>query len=225
MEKEMATPSSVLAWHISWTEESGGWQSVGSHRVRHDWARRRTEEKGKQPKHYIAGDRVLDSLLQSFLDSFHAQTHTHVSNRKAFVPMCSVSSFLPLIDVSQASFHFSKVQTSIWAFQVAHWDRIHLPMQETQEMRVWFPGREEPPEDEMATCSSILAWRTPRTEEPGGLESMGLQRVTYDSATEHSCKHPFMSLCRSLRIFILISLPEWWQCSPGLLFAMFLSFR
>ena len=128
--------------------------------------------------------------------------------------MCSISSFLPLIDVSQASFHFSKaefngVQTSIWAFQVAHWERIHLPMQETQEMQVQFLGQEEPPEEEMATHSSILAWRTPRTEEPGGLESMGLQRVTFDSATEHSCKRPFMKLCRSLRIFILIYLPEW----------------
>ena len=35
----------------------------------------------------------------------------------------------------------------------------------------------------MATHSSILAWRIPWTEEPGGLQSMGLQRVRYDSAT------------------------------------------
>ena len=35
-EKEMATHSSILAWRIPWTEESGGLPSMGSHRVRHD---------------------------------------------------------------------------------------------------------------------------------------------------------------------------------------------
>ena len=39
-------------------------------------------------------------------------------------------------------------------------------------------GLEDPLEKEMATHSSILAWRIPWTEEPGGLQSMGLQRVT-----------------------------------------------
>ena len=39
-------------------------------------------------------------------------------------------------------------------------------------------GQEDPLKEEMATHSSILAWRIPRTEEPGGLQSMGLQRQT-----------------------------------------------
>ena len=42
------------------------------------------------------------------------------------------------------------------------------------------PGREDPLEEEMATHSSILAWRIPWTEEPGGLQSMGSQRVSHD---------------------------------------------
>ena len=41
-------------------------------------------------------------------------------------------------------------------------------------------GREDPLEKEMATHSSILVWRIPWTEEPGGLQSMGLQRVGHD---------------------------------------------
>ena len=41
-------------------------------------------------------------------------------------------------------------------------------------------GWEDPLEKEMATHSSILAWEIPRTEEPGGLQSMGLQRVGPD---------------------------------------------
>ena len=38
----------------------------------------------------------------------------------------------------------------------------------------------------MATHSSILAWRIPWTEQPGGLQSVGSQRVGHDSATEHT---------------------------------------
>ena len=46
-------------------------------------------------------------------------------------------------------------------------------MQETQEMWVWSLSLKDPLEKEMATPSSILAWRIPGTEEPGGLPSMG----------------------------------------------------
>ena len=51
--------------------------------------------------------------------------------------------------------------------------KIRLPMQETQVRSL---GRENPLEKEMATHSSILAWEIPRTEEPGGLQSMGSQK-------------------------------------------------
>ena len=46
-----------------------------------------------------------------------------------------------------------------------------------QETRVQSLGREDPLEEEMATHSSILAWRIPWSEEPGGLQSTGSQRV------------------------------------------------
>ena len=49
-----------------------------------------------------------------------------------------------------------------------------LAMQETQVSSL---GREDPLEKEMATHSTIFAWRIPWTEEPGGLYSMGSQRV------------------------------------------------
>ena len=55
--------------------------------------------------------------------------------------------------------------------------RICLP---TQEMQVLSLGGEDPLEEEMATHSSIPAWRIPRTEEPGRLQSMGSQRVRHD---------------------------------------------
>ena len=50
-------------------------------------------------------------------------------------------------------------------------------MQETQETQVRFLGQEDPLEEKMATRSSILAWRISWTEEHGGLQSMGSQRV------------------------------------------------
>ena len=49
-------------------------------------------------------------------------------------------------------------------------------MQDPQEMQVQPLGQEDPLEEGMATHSSILAWRIPWTKEPGGLQSMGLQR-------------------------------------------------
>ena len=49
-----------------------------------------------------------------------------------------------------------------------------------QETWIQFPGGEDPLEGEMASHSSILAWEIPGTEEPGGLQSIGLQRVVHD---------------------------------------------
>ena len=55
---------------------------------------------------------------------------------------------------------------------MAQWERIRLPMQETQEtheMQVQSLGHKHPPELEMATYSSILAWKIQQTEKPGGV--------------------------------------------------------
>ena len=49
-----------------------------------------------------------------------------------------------------------------------------------QETWVQSPGQEDPLEKGMTTHSSILAWRIPRTEEPGELQAMGSQRVRHD---------------------------------------------
>ena len=49
-----------------------------------------------------------------------------------------------------------------------------------QEMWVWSLGEEDPQEEERATHSCILAGKIPRIEEPGGLQTMGLQRLGDD---------------------------------------------
>ena len=60
----------------------------------------------------------------------------------------------------------------------------HLPMM--QETWVQSLGRENPLEKEMATHSSTLAWEIPWMENPGRLQSMGLQRLGYDWVTSLS---------------------------------------
>ena len=54
-----------------------------------------------------------------------------------------------------------------------------------QEMEVWSLGQEDPLEKEMAAHFSILAWEIPWTEKPGGLQSVGLQRVKHNFMNEH----------------------------------------
>ena len=70
----------------------------------------------------------------------------------------------------------------------------HLPA--AQETRVWSLGKEDSLEQEMATHSSILAWRIPWLKEPSGLQSSGLQRVGHNWATSFSLspKHAKSSL-------------------------------
>ena len=66
-----------------------------------------------------------------------------------------------------------------------------------QETQVWSPGGEDPLEKEMATPCTILAWKIPRTEKPGRLQSMWSQKVEHNLAT----KPPI--------------------CSPSILFVLF----
>ena len=70
-----------------------------------------------------------------------------------------------------------------WASLVAQLVKNPPALRET-----WVPslGGEDPLEEEMATCSSILAWEILWTEEPGGLQSRGSQRVRELDATEHT---------------------------------------
>ena len=70
-----------------------------------------------------------------------------------------------------------------WASLVAH-RKVKSPPA-TQETQVQSLGGKDPLEGEMATQPSILLWEIPWTEEPGGPQSMGSQRVRWDRATQH----------------------------------------
>ena len=79
----------------------------------------------------------------------------------------------------------------------------NLPaMWEPREMQVRSLHQEDPLEEEMATHSSILAWRSPWTEEPGSRQSLGSQRVRRDLvsqqlSTHHECLNALPWLCIS----------------------------
>jgi len=59
---------------------------------------------------------------------------------------------------------------------------VKNPLANAGDIKDWVQslGQEDPLEKGMATHSSVLAWEIPRTEEPGGLQSIRLQRVRYN---------------------------------------------
>ena len=76
-----------------------------------------------------------------------------------------------------------RVKSLLSTERIPRWlsgNRTRLPMQEPQETQVQPLGWEDPLGEEMATHSSTRAWRTPWTEEPGGLQATGSQRVGHD---------------------------------------------
>ena len=82
-----------------------------------------------------------------------------------------------LFDCCSGPMQFILPQDLSWLPRWLSGKRIPGPMQETQ---VWSLGQEDPLEKEMAIHFSILAWEIPWTEEPGGLQSTGLQWVGHD---------------------------------------------
>ena len=134
LEKEMATDSSILAWKIQWTEESGRLQPMGSQRVGHEWA-------------------------TSFSLSLYVQKW----------PPCSLG------------YRIANTWTYKWDFPGGAGRKEPTCWCKTLRNTVLIPGREDPLEEEgRATHSSFLTWRIPWTEDPGGLWSIGPQRVGHD---------------------------------------------
>ena len=88
-----------------------------------------------------------------------------------------------------------------------------------QETWVRSLGREDPLEEDMATHSSILAWRIPWTKKPGRLQSMGSQRVGTTEVTEHTHRSVSFRLLQSLMttqyIPIVLGKKQYWRRRNG----------
>ena len=162
---------------IPWTEEPGRLQPMGSQRVRHDWATER-----------------------AWIYITHTDTHTHAHTHTGHTTaVCGILVPQPGTELGP---------TSVIAPSPNYWTarellRVYMTFIESS-FRIKVKKTEQNNEKkvnyitinymflyyekEMATHSSNLAWRIPGTEEPGRLQSMGLQRVRHDWATiTHSC--------------------------------------
>ena len=158
----MAPHSSTLAWKIPWTEEPGGLRSMGSLGVGHDWATSLScidwRRKWQPTPVFLPGE---------------SQGWSSLIGCSLWGPAES--------DMTEA---IQQQQHSMfWASLVAQLAKNPPAMWETWvQSLVW----EDPLEEGMAAHPSILAWRIPWTEEPGGLQSMGSQSVGHDWATKHT---------------------------------------
>ena len=84
----------------------------------------------------------------------------------------------------------------------------NLPLM--QETWVWSLSQEDPLEKVLATHSSIFAWRIPRTEEPGGLQSMGLQRVRHKWVTNiFTFKHMCVCVISYTCVYTMLGAHTW----------------
>ena len=170
LEKGMATHSSVLAWRIPGTGEPGGLPSMGSHRVRHDWA--------ISLSLFLScigegdGNLFQCSCLENPRDggAWWAAVYGVTQSRTRLKQLSSSSS-------SQCSWGFpGGSDGNESACKVGNLDLI--------------PGLGRSPGEKNGYHSKILACKIPWMEEPGRLQSMGSQRVGHDWATSlsHSLK-------------------------------------
>ena len=100
-------------------------------------------------------------------------------------PMDGVAWWAAVSGVSQSRTQLKQLSSSSYihaygAFPSGSVVKILPAMQEPQETQVWSLSQEDSLEKEMATCSNILAWRIPWTEEPDGLYSPWGHRVRHD---------------------------------------------
>ena len=167
----MAPHSSTLAWKIAWTEEPGRLQSMGSWRVRHDWA----------------------TALSLF---------TFMHWRRKWQP---TPEFLP----GESQGRESLVGCRLWGCRVGHdWSDLAAaaavpslgasqvvlvvknPPANAGDIRDAgsISGLGRSPGGEQGNHSSILAWRIPWTQEPGGLQSIGWHKVGHDWG-DLACTH------------------------------------
>ena len=172
----MATHSSVLAWRIPGMGEPGGLLSLGSHRVGHDWSDLAAAA--------AAGDLMIRTLCFHCCGPRFDPGFPGGSDIKESACNAGHPGSIPGLGRSPGEGNGTPLQYSCLENPVdggAWWAAVHgVPKSPTRLSNFTFTFHFNALEKEMATHSSVLAWRIPGMGEPGGLPSMGSHRVGHD---------------------------------------------
>ena len=183
LEKEMATYTSILAWEIPLTEEPGGLQTVGSQRVRCDLAT-------KQQQCELAAVSLIFKKMLWILNTWWNKI-------QYFGTWCGLFTFMHWRRKWQPTPVFLPGESQGWGSLVGC--RLWGLTESDMTARLHFHALEK----EMATHSSVLAWRIPGTGEPGGLPSMGSHRLRHDWSDSAAAAVPFLKIIFYWRIISL----------------------
>ena len=195
-------PLRILAWRIPGMGEPGGLLSMESHRVWHDWSDLAAAA-GTRGNIWLCFPKVpcTEGVIAGVLFlPFVFITHI----LWACVSMCQAKlkygNYVPDSLLFLTYYYLKNTHIALLICQ-AHLCSSAGKESAMQEIWVWFLGWEDPLEEGVATHSSILAWRIPWTEEPGGLQSMRSLRVRHDWVT-------------SLSLFTFMHWRRKWQPTP-----------
>ena len=191
----MATHSSTLAWRIPWTEEPGRLQFMGSQGVGHNWSDFACTSSISLWKPSLTTPSLKDVPIYFFflLDYMHFYHYTscfvllEIWVLFIFCTLGWVGLHILCIEFSRAIVgegNGNPLQYSCLENPMdgeAWWAAVHgVVKSRTRLSDFTFTFHFHALEEEMATHSSVLAWRIPGTGEPGGLQSMGSHRVGHD---------------------------------------------
>ena len=156
----MATHSSIHAWEIPWTEQCGGLYSLwGCKRVGHDLETKTAQTLGYLTLEFLSKRRGLNMQYLLAVKFYKSRN------------LCGEGNGTPL----QYSCLENPMDGGAW------WAAVHgVAKSRTRLSDFTFTIHFHALEKEMATHSSVLAWRIPGTGEPGGLPSLGSHRVGHD---------------------------------------------
>ena len=193
LEKEMATHSSVLAWRIPEMGEPGGLPSLWLHRVRHDWSDLAAAAAGSSMLlqfwyyfilfndwvivHCIYVQQYNIFFIYSFVNGHWGCFHVLAATMNIGVHVSFWTVFFS--GYVARSGIVGSYGSSIFSFQ----RNFHTVLHRVEPfflLSKTFAFHFHALEKEMATHSSVLAWRIPGTVEPRGLPSMGSHRVRHD---------------------------------------------
>ena len=181
LERAMAPHSSTLAWKIPWTEEPGRLQTMGSRRVRHDWVTSLSLfpfmhwRRKWQPTQCSCLENPKDGGAWWAAIYGVAQSRTRLKRLSS----SSSSSTWSIREGNCNPFQYSCLANPMDGG--AWWAAVHgVARSRIQLSDFTFTFHFHALEKEMATHSSVLAWRIPGTGEPGGLPSLGSHRVGHD---------------------------------------------